>query len=204
MTDHIRSLSAMASTRISCYPNAGLPNEEGKYLETPASLAEQLERFTKNGWLNMVGGCCGTTEKHIAAIAQMVEGRAPRTVRPPSHQRILFRHRAGRSRGQQPSPHRRRAHQRNRLARLQKSDRCREVGRGRRNRAPSGPQRRAHHRRLSAEHRPRRAHRYPASSTKNCIRHRSGARHDRYHRSARHRTFAHLLPGQEHHQLSQP
>src|SRR5262249_43427313 len=45
MTDHIRTLSGMASTRISCYPNAGLPNEEGKYLETPQSLAEQLERF---------------------------------------------------------------------------------------------------------------------------------------------------------------
>src|SRR5262249_12258237 len=45
MTDHIRTLSEMASTRISCYPNAGLPNEDGKYLETPQSLAEQLERF---------------------------------------------------------------------------------------------------------------------------------------------------------------
>ena len=85
MTDHIRSLSAMASTRISCYPNAGLPNDEGKYLETPTSLAEQLERFAKNGWLNMVGGCCGTTEKHIAAIAQMVDGRSPREIKPRVH-----------------------------------------------------------------------------------------------------------------------
>ncbi len=84
MTDHIRSLAAMASTRISCHPNAGLPNEEGKYLETPVSLAEQLERFAKNGWLNLVGGCCGTTEKHIAAIAHMVEGRAPRPAKPRS------------------------------------------------------------------------------------------------------------------------
>ncbi len=85
MTDHIRSLSEMASTRISCYPNAGLPNEEGKYLETPQSLAEQLERFARNGWLNIVGGCCGTTDKHIAAIAQMVEGKKPREIKPPSH-----------------------------------------------------------------------------------------------------------------------
>ncbi len=85
MTDHIRSLAEMASTRISCYPNAGLPNDEGKYLETPQSLAEQLERFAKNGWLNIVGGCCGTTDKHIAAIAQMIEGKKPREIKPPSH-----------------------------------------------------------------------------------------------------------------------
>ncbi len=85
MTDHIRSLSDMASTRISCYPNAGLPNEDGLYLETPQSLAEQLERFAKHGWLNLVGGCCGTTDKHIAALAAMVEGKAPRAVKPRSH-----------------------------------------------------------------------------------------------------------------------
>jgi 5-methyltetrahydrofolate--homocysteine methyltransferase len=85
MTDHIRSLSDMASTRISCYPNAGLPNEDGLYLETPDSLARQLERFANNGWLNIVGGCCGTTDKHIAAIARMVEGRKPREVKPSKH-----------------------------------------------------------------------------------------------------------------------
>jgi 5-methyltetrahydrofolate--homocysteine methyltransferase len=78
MTDHIRTLHEMASTRISCYPNAGLPNEELKYTETPDSLARQLEKFVAHGWLNMVGGCCGTTPAHIRAIAQMADGRAPR------------------------------------------------------------------------------------------------------------------------------
>jgi 5-methyltetrahydrofolate--homocysteine methyltransferase len=85
MTDHIRTLAQMASTRVSCYPNAGLPNEEDKYLETPESLARQLEKFVEHGWLNIVGGCCGTTQAHIRAIAQMAEGRAPRAVNPPSH-----------------------------------------------------------------------------------------------------------------------
>jgi 5-methyltetrahydrofolate--homocysteine methyltransferase len=85
MTDHIRSLSDMAHTRISCYPNAGLPNEDGKYLETPESLAQQLERFVKNGWVNIVGGCCGTTDKHIAAIAKMVNGYKPRALKPSPH-----------------------------------------------------------------------------------------------------------------------
>jgi 5-methyltetrahydrofolate--homocysteine methyltransferase len=78
MTDHIRTLHEMAATRISCYPNAGLPNEEMKYLETPESLAAQLDKFVEHGWLNLVGGCCGTTPAHIRALAQMVEGRKPR------------------------------------------------------------------------------------------------------------------------------
>ncbi len=84
MTDHIRTLHEMASTRISCYPNAGLPNEEGRYEETPETLARQLERFVDHGWLNIVGGCCGTTPAHVAALARMVEGKAPRRPRPPS------------------------------------------------------------------------------------------------------------------------
>jgi 5-methyltetrahydrofolate--homocysteine methyltransferase len=78
MTDHLRTLHQMASTYVSCYPNAGLPNEEGRYLETPTSLAAQLEKFADHGWLNVVGGCCGTTPAHIRAIAQMAEGKAPR------------------------------------------------------------------------------------------------------------------------------
>jgi 5-methyltetrahydrofolate--homocysteine methyltransferase len=82
MTDHIRTLHELASTRISCYPNAGIPNEELKYLETPESLAAQLEKFVDHGWLNLIGGCCGTTPAHIAAIAKMVEGRKPRTPKP--------------------------------------------------------------------------------------------------------------------------
>ncbi len=78
MTDHIRTIHEMARTRVSCYPNAGLPNEDGLYLETPTSLASSLERFVRNGWLNFIGGCCGTTPEHIRAIAQMVEGKEPR------------------------------------------------------------------------------------------------------------------------------
>ena len=85
MTDHIRTLAQMATTRISCYPNAGLPNEEGKFGETPESLAKQLDKFVEHGWLNIVGGCCGTTPAHIRAIAQMAEGRAPRAIPAPTH-----------------------------------------------------------------------------------------------------------------------
>jgi 5-methyltetrahydrofolate--homocysteine methyltransferase len=85
MTDHIRTISEMVPVRVSCYPNAGLPNEDGQYLETPTSLAAQLERFIENGWLNMVGGCCGTTDAHIRAIAQMAYGKRPRRLPGRSH-----------------------------------------------------------------------------------------------------------------------
>jgi len=85
MTDHIRTLNEIAETRISCYPNAGIPNDEGKFLETPTSLASQLERFVISGWLNIVGGCCGTTPTHIKAIAEMVAGKKPRANRPKAH-----------------------------------------------------------------------------------------------------------------------
>jgi len=82
MTDHLRTIHSMAQTRVHCYPNAGLPDEEGVFLESPSSLAAALERFVKNGWMNLIGGCCGTTPEHIRAIAQMVEGKQPRRHRP--------------------------------------------------------------------------------------------------------------------------
>src|SRR5437879_5840810 len=89
MTDHIRTLSQLTGEFVSCYPNAGLPDEEGKYLETPSSLAAQLEKFVDHGWLNLVGGCCGTTEQHIRTIAQMAEGKKPR-IRPAESHRAVY------------------------------------------------------------------------------------------------------------------
>jgi 5-methyltetrahydrofolate--homocysteine methyltransferase len=88
MTDHIRTLSQLTSEYVSCYPNAGLPNEEGKYLETPTSLAAQLEKFVDHGWLNIVGGCCGTTEQHIRALVEMTEGKKPRQRPRPSRRAV--------------------------------------------------------------------------------------------------------------------
>jgi len=78
MTDHLRSLSDIACCHVSVYPNAGLPDENGCYAESPASLAAKLARFVDAGWINVIGGCCGTTPAHIAAIAAMVAGKAPR------------------------------------------------------------------------------------------------------------------------------
>ncbi|MEG0470914.1 MAG: methionine synthase [Solibacillus sp.] len=78
MTDHIRSLAELSKGYISCYPNAGLPDEEGCYHETPESLSKKLQGFAEKGWLNIIGGCCGTTPAHIAAIREAVAGFAPR------------------------------------------------------------------------------------------------------------------------------
>ena len=88
MTDHVRTLQSLTNRFVSCYPNAGLPNEEGLYQETPTTLAEQLDRFVERGWLNIVGGCCGTTEKHIRAIAQMAEKKTPRHPAGASHRAV--------------------------------------------------------------------------------------------------------------------
>ncbi|WP_419957960.1 methionine synthase [Psychrobacillus psychrotolerans] len=78
MTDHIRSLSELSDGYVSCYPNAGLPDEEGHYHESPESLSKKLRGFAEKGWLNVVGGCCGTTPAHIRAVREAVKDLSPR------------------------------------------------------------------------------------------------------------------------------
>ena len=78
MTDHLRSLAGLATCLVTVYPNAGLPDEHGHYEETPESLALKMRRFVDEGWVNVVGGCCGTTPAHTRALARLVEGRPPR------------------------------------------------------------------------------------------------------------------------------
>jgi 5-methyltetrahydrofolate--homocysteine methyltransferase len=89
MTDHIRSLAALTPAHVSCYPNAGLPDaEDGRYHETPEAIARALARFAEEGWVNILGGCCGTTAEHVRAIAQMAAGKRPRV--PRGARRTLF------------------------------------------------------------------------------------------------------------------
>ncbi|HFB52343.1 MAG TPA: methionine synthase, partial [Anaerolineae bacterium] len=84
MRPYLETLANVADTHVSCYPNAGLPNEFGEYDQTPEEIAEQLKDFAQNGFVNIVGGCCGTTPDHIRAIAEAVEKFQPRPV--PEHQ----------------------------------------------------------------------------------------------------------------------
>jgi 5-methyltetrahydrofolate--homocysteine methyltransferase len=80
MRSHIEELSQMASCYVSAYPNAGLPNAMGEYDETPDETAHFLEEWAERGFVNIVGGCCGTTPDHIKHIADSVKRLQPRVL----------------------------------------------------------------------------------------------------------------------------
>lgn len=80
MRPFISELSRVATTRVSLYPNAGLPNAFGGYDETAGFMAAQIRDYAENGWVNIIGGCCGTRPEHIRAMAEAVRGLAPRSV----------------------------------------------------------------------------------------------------------------------------
>ena len=86
---HIAALSAIADTLIMAYPNAGLPNDLGEYDECAATTAGQVREWAEQGIVNIVGGCCGTTPAHIRAIADTVQGFAPRAVPTPERRTRL-------------------------------------------------------------------------------------------------------------------
>jgi 5-methyltetrahydrofolate--homocysteine methyltransferase len=88
MADHVRTLSDLARTRVAVVPNAGLPDEDGRYGESPEDFVRVLGRFLDAGWINLVGGCCGTTAAHVAALAGLAAGRPPRRI--PHHHRSLL------------------------------------------------------------------------------------------------------------------
>ena len=80
MRPYLEELARVAECYVTCYPNAGLPNAFGGYDETPADMAAVLGEFAAAGFVNLVGGCCGSTPAHIAAIAQAVRGKKPRAL----------------------------------------------------------------------------------------------------------------------------
>ncbi len=80
MRPFVQEISRVADTFVCIYPNAGLPNEMGEYDQSPEYMASLVKEFAESGFVNIVGGCCGTTPEHIAAIAQAVEGLEPRQV----------------------------------------------------------------------------------------------------------------------------
>jgi 5-methyltetrahydrofolate--homocysteine methyltransferase len=78
MRPHVEDLARVSERMVACYPNAGLPNEFGGYDDTPEHMSKLLGDFARAGWLNLVGGCCGTRPEHITAIRAAVDGVAPR------------------------------------------------------------------------------------------------------------------------------
>nr|WP_278002259.1 MULTISPECIES: methionine synthase [Agrobacterium] len=87
MRPHLQELSDVADTFVCAYPNAGLPNEFGQYDETPEMMARQVQGFARDGLVNIVGGCCGSTPEHIRAIAEAVKDYKPRPI--PEHKPFM-------------------------------------------------------------------------------------------------------------------
>ncbi len=89
MRPYVAEISRIAETHICIYPNAGLPNEFGEYDQSASQMAAIVGEFAESGFINILGGCCGTTEKHIAAIAEAAKGARPRTIPSPArHMRL--------------------------------------------------------------------------------------------------------------------
>jgi 5-methyltetrahydrofolate--homocysteine methyltransferase len=86
---HLAALAVVADTLVMAYPNAGLPNELGEYDEAAAETAAQVREWVESGLVNIVGGCCGTTPQHIAAIAEAVRDCTPRAVPAARHGTLL-------------------------------------------------------------------------------------------------------------------
>lgn len=84
----IAEVASFATCAVSCYPNAGLPNEMGEYDESPSRMAESVRKMALAGSVNIVGGCCGTTPEHIKAVAEAVRGISPRTI--PGPDNVLY------------------------------------------------------------------------------------------------------------------
>ena len=80
LRQHIDELSTIADTHVSAHPNAGLPNEFGEYDESPEAMAEELADWARSGYLNIIGGCCGTSPAHIKAIVEAVKNYSPRAI----------------------------------------------------------------------------------------------------------------------------
>ncbi|MBS3136454.1 methionine synthase [Candidatus Woesearchaeota archaeon] len=80
MRDHLRTCAGIARTNVFCYPNAGLPLEDGTFPLKPKEFARHMSEFADEGWLNLVGGCCGTTPEYIMELSKAIEGKKPRRI----------------------------------------------------------------------------------------------------------------------------
>ena len=78
MTEHVRALAALTPSFVSVVPNAGIPDGEGRYHESPGDMAATLARFAAAGWINLLGGCCGTTVEHIRRLREVADAHVPR------------------------------------------------------------------------------------------------------------------------------
>ena len=144
---HIADIGRVADTLVCAYPNAGLPNEFGQYDETPEYMARLIGEFAEAGLVNIVGGCCGTTPDHIAAIAAAVAPHKPRARSRDRAAPAAVGPRAVRTDAGDPVRERRRAHQRHGLGEIPQADHGGRLHRGAAGGARPGRERRPDHRR---------------------------------------------------------
>ena len=146
MRAHLAEISSVADTLVCAYPNAGLPNEFGRYDESPEFMAAQIEEFAREGLVNIVGGCCGSTPEHIRAIAEAVKKYPPRAI--PDVGAADAAVGAGALRADRRNSLRqcRRAHQRHRFGKVPEADHRGRLCRRARCRPRPGRQRRPDHR----------------------------------------------------------
>ena len=158
MTDHIRTLAGVSRFPVACVPNAGMPDEDGKYNESPEAMAETLGRFVDSGWVNLVGGCCGTVNGHIHLLGETIAGKPPRQLVESTDTRVSGID-ALLDRRPTPPGCGRRAHQRAGQPPLPPPHQRGEVRGGRRGWAAPGAQWRSHPRCVPARPRPGRGRR---------------------------------------------
>ena len=147
MREHLEEISNAADTLVCAYPNAGLPNAFGQYDESPETMAAEIGGFARDGLVNIVGGCCGSTPDHIRAIAEAVRSLTPRAVPTIAPHDAAFRARAVHADLRHRLRQHRRENERHRLGEIPQAHHRWRLCRRPRGRPRSGGQRRADHRR---------------------------------------------------------
>ncbi len=122
MREHLEEIAAAADTFVCAYPNAGLPNAFGQYDESPEAMAAEIGGFARDGLVNIVGGCCGSTPEHIRAIAEAVKNVEPRAIPAIEPQDAPIRSRAVHAHCRHPLREHRRADERHRLGEVPQAD----------------------------------------------------------------------------------
>ena len=224
MRPYLAELAQMAECYVSVYPNAGLPNAFGGYDELPEETGGLLRDFVESGFTNIVGGCCGTTPDHIAAVRKAIEGLPPRPLPADSWLRgrnsqlpnsatpkprtllPVLRPRDADHPARQQFPDDRRAHQRHRLRQVRPADQEQQLRRSGAGRGGAGPGRRQPDRRQHGRRhaRLRAGHDHLPQLHRDRARDRPGAGGDRQLEMVGDRSRAQMRAGQERRQLDQP
>ena len=206
MRPYLESLARIAPVYTTCHPNAGLPNAFGGYDERPETTSKYLREFAESGLANVLGGCCGTTDEHVRAIAAAVAGLPPRKVPAPRERDRAQRARAVLDHAGHRLRDGRRTPERHGVGAVPQDDRGGRLPGRRRDRGRPGPQRREHARREHGRRSARRreGHDHVPEPDRHRARDRPRAGDGRLVQVGRPRGGSEMPPGQGHRELDQP